>query len=154
MTLRLQSPAFKDGDPVPRQHSCEDADISPALSWSGLPDNCRSLALVCEDPDAPGGIWYHWAIFDIPAGTHDLAEGLPAKDRIGVMRQAVNSFHRIGYGGPCPPPGHGRHHYRFRLFALPAEALNVPTKPSCAMVEAAAKKLAIAEALLVGTYQR
>ncbi len=108
MTLCLQSPAFGEGDPVPMRHSCEGEDVSPALSWRGLPEGCRSLALVCEDPDAPGGIWYHWAIFDIPAETRELADGVPPQDRLGAMRQALNSFHRIGYGGPCPPPGHGR----------------------------------------------
>jgi Raf kinase inhibitor-like YbhB/YbcL family protein len=154
MTLHLQCSAFKDGAPVPRRHSCEGDDSSPPLSWNGVPGDCRSFALVCEDPDAPGGTWYHWAIFDIPASARELHEDIEREEHVNGMRQALNSFRKIGYGGPCPPPGHGRHRYRFHLFALPVEKLQLPARPSVAAVEAAARQSALAQATLTGTYER
>lgn len=154
MTLRLESSAFREGEPIPRKYTCEGQDTSPALSWSGLPDGSRGLALICEDPDAPGGIWYHWAIFDIPVTENGLSEGFPAKERVGTIRQATNSFRHIGYGGPCPPPGHGPHRYRFRLFAVSVDRLDVPAHPTCAAIGAAARKLALEETVLSGSYQR
>lgn len=154
MTLRLVSSAFRDGERIPRNHTCEGGDVSPAFSWSGLPNGCRSLALVCEDPDAPSGTWYHWAVFDIPATTSELPEGFPANERVGDIRQATNSFHRIGYGGPCPPQGHGSHRYRFRLFALSVDRLDVRAHPTCPAVAAAASQHALAETVLTGLYKR
>lgn len=154
MTLYLESPAFRDGGRIPRRHSCEGDDLSPALTWSGLPAGCRSLALVCEDPDAPGGTWHHWAIFDVPASERGLREGMPTDERVGAMRQAINDFRRVGYGGPCPPPGHGPHRYRFRLLALAVKQLDVPDRPTCKAVAAAAGRQALAETVLTGRYER
>lgn len=152
--LRLASAAFADGDWIPKRYSCEGEDLSPPLAFSGLPAPARSLALVCDDPDAPGGTWYHWGLFDVPAETASLPEGLPTAERIEPGRQAVNDFGRTGYRGPCPPPGHGPHHYHFRLFALKAEALALGEQPYCRDLLKVAAAEALAATELVGLYQR
>jgi len=154
MTLRLTSRAFAHGARIPTRHTCEGADVSPPLEWSGGPSGVRSLALVCSDPDAPVGTWYHWAIFDIPASTTQLKEGFPTDGRVGKVRQAVTDFRRTGYGGPCPPKGHGTHHYNFRLMALGVAELKVGAAPDCRDVEREAKPHVLAECVLTGTYSR
>ena len=154
MVLHLTSSAFSDGARIPQRHSCDGEDLSPPLSWSGVPSGCRSFALLCDDPDAPGGIWRHWSIFDVPAAATGLAEGIAAAERVGPYRQGVNDFRRFGYGGPCPPKGHGPHRYHFRLLALDVERLDLPAKPGFEAIAAAARRHAIAEAVLTGTYAR
>jgi Raf kinase inhibitor-like YbhB/YbcL family protein len=154
MVLQIVSPAFSDGGRIPRNHSCDGADRSPPLSWSGLPEGCLSLVLLCDDPDAPAGTWHHWAAYDIPAGETGLDEDFPKSESVGPIRQALNDFRRIGYSGPCPPRGHGPHHYRFRLLALSVEHLGLPARPNCRNVERAAVPHRIAEAILVGIYER
>ena len=148
--MQLTSPAFDEGGTVPRHHTCEGEDLSPSLVWSGAPAETKSFALVCDDPDAPAGTWHHWAIFDIPADQTALDEGIKPQDG----HQAVNDFGKRGYGGPCPPRGHGIHHYRFRLLALSVEHLAAKDDASVAEIEALARKHLIAEALLTGLYQR
>ena len=154
MTFRLLSSAFQEGATIPRSHTCEGEDTSPPLGWSGVPAGALSFAIVCEDPDAPGGIWYHWGIFNIPKECHELKSAIPGKSHVDGMRQAVNSFQRVGYGGPCPPKGHGRHHYRFRLFALSTGELAVPANADCATVARLAHKQSLGEVVLTGLYQR
>lgn len=154
MVLQLASTAFSNGAPIPRVHSCDGADRSPPLSWSRIPAACRSLALLCDDPDAPAGTWHHWAAYDIPVGETGFAEDFPKLERVGAIRQALNDFRRIGYGGPCPPCGHRPHRYRFRLLALSVEHLDLPARPNCCDVARAAARHQIAEAVLVGTYER
>lgn len=154
MALRLTSPAFAQGERIPTLHTCEGADISPPLRWDGAPSQTRSFALVCSDPDAPVGTWYHWGIFDIPAGADHLDAGFPTDARVGDIGQAVTDFRRTGYGGPCPPRGHGTHHYNFRLIALDVETLDVAASPDCRDVERQAGYHAIAEAVLTGLYSR
>lgn len=153
MALQLTSSAFRDGEPIPKIHTCDGKDISPPLAWSGTPPGCASFALLCDDPDAPAGTWHHWAVFDIPATQTSLPGKLPAA-RAGAMRQAVNDFRRVGYGGPCPPRGHGPHRYRFQLLALSVERLDVPDGSSCSDVARAARAHKIGEAALTGTYER
>jgi Raf kinase inhibitor-like YbhB/YbcL family protein len=120
--IRVESPAFPDGGAIPKVHGCDGKDVSPPLTWSGVPEAARSLALICEDPDAPRGTWTHWVIFDIPSTVRSLAEGVPAEARVTVAeggepaRQGRNDFGKTGYGGPCPPSG--THHYLFRIYAL------------------------------------
>ena len=150
MTLRLASSAFRSGDKIPLRFTCEGADVSPPLSWSGAPEKTRSFAIICSDPDAPGGTFYHWAVFDLPAGTTELAESGTTTG----AREAVNDFGKTGYGGPCPPHGHGTHHYRFHLLALDADRLPAGRRPSCRDVERVSKEHALAEAELVGTFAR
>ena len=152
--MHLASSAFSDGAAIPRRYTCDGENLSPPLDWDVVPPGTRSLVLLCDDPDAPGGTWHHWAAFDISAGQTTLAEGASRRGGARAFKQAVNDFKRSGYGGPCPPRGHGPHHYHFRLLALSIERLPVPKDPSCREVEREARKHVIAEALLIGVYQR
>jgi len=154
MTMTLTSTAFADGERIPELYTCDGADISPPLRWSGAPAGVRSFAVLCDDPDAPGGTWTHWAAFDIEADATGLRESYPKGSRVDSVRQAVTDFGRPGYGGPCPPPGHGVHHYHFRVLALDVERLDVPEGAAFKDVEAAAKGHVLAKAELVGTYSR
>jgi Raf kinase inhibitor-like YbhB/YbcL family protein len=106
----------------------------------------------CDDPDAPAGTWHHWCVYDIPADQRDLPEGVHASAK--GLRLATNDSGKVGYSGPCPPRGHGLHHYWFRLLALSVDALPPMTRPSCQQVQREARKHVIAEATLVGTYER
>ena len=152
--MLIRSPAFFDGAAIPRQYTCEGKDLSPPLAWSGLPPNTRSLVLLCDDPDAPAGTWHHWAAYDIPPNSTGVPEGAGRGSVDKDLKQALNDFGRIGYGGPCPPRGHGPHHYHFRLLALSTDLLEIRTQPHCRDVEREARKHVLAEATLVGTYQR
>ncbi len=154
MAFRLTSPAFAEGGRIPTRHSCEGDDASPPLAWDGAPEGTRAFALICSDPDAPAGTWYHWAVFDIPAAARRLDEDFPTDGRVGDIRQAVTDFRRTGYGGPCPPRGHGVHHYRFRLMAVDVERLAVAASPDCRDVEAEASRHRLAECALTGLYSR
>lgn len=154
MALSLTSSAFAQGERIPTLHTCEGADTSPPLRWDGAPPETRSFALVCSDPDAPVGTWYHWGIFDIPATADHLDTDFPTDARVGGISQAVTDFRRTGYGGPCPPRGHGTHHYHFRLMALDIEQLDVAASPDCRDVEREAGRHVIAEAVLTGLYSR
>ncbi len=154
MAFEIQSPAFADGDAIPRQFTCEGEDTSPHLTWSEAPAGTQSFVLLCDDPDAPGGTWWHWAAFDIPTDHAGLPEAHPTDPLVNGIRQAVNDFGNSGYGGPCPPPGHGTHHYRFRLLAIDVESLALPEGVKCREVEAAAGDHTLATAELVGTYAR
>ena len=118
MAFELRAAAFGNGGEIPRKHTCSGADISPELSWKRVPEGAKALALIVEDPDAPGGTWTHWLIWNIPASKSGLPEAVPRKSSLdeGAM-QGANDFNRIGYGGPCPPPGRP-HRYFFRLYAL------------------------------------
>jgi hypothetical protein len=151
MTFVLTSTAFAAGGPVPRQYTCDGKNISPPLSWSGAPPGTRSFALICDDPDAPGGTWFHWALHGIPAETNGLPEALrPAAG----MKHGINDFGRKRYDGPCPPRGHGPHHYRFRLYALSVGTLEARDDAQCRDVERAARAHALATAELAGLYAR
>ena len=144
----LTSEAFREGQPIPTQYTCDGADQSPPLSWGEPPPGTKSFALVFDDPDAPSGTFRHWGAFDIPVSTRALAEGQQAGT------QAVNDMNKPGYGGPCPPNGHGIHHYHFKLFALNTDALGLGPGAKVADVETAANEHAIGKAELIGTYER
>src|SRR5438094_9131345 len=116
MTLTLRSPAFNDGERIPDRHARNHGNVSPPLQWSGEPDGTRSFVLVVEDPDAPRGLFRHWAAFDISPDRHRLDEG--AGGRGDALSQGANDFGDTGYDGPQPPQGHGPHHYHFRIAAL------------------------------------
>lgn len=112
--LKVTSTAFKEGEMIPRKYTCDDRDVSPQLGWSGVPAGATSIAIICDDPDAPAGTWVHWVVFNIPAAVKVLAEGvssLPAGARLGI-----NDFRKKNYGGPCPPGG--THRYYFKVYAL------------------------------------
>lgn len=152
--MRLTSSAFREGAQIPSQYTCDGEDRSPPLEWSNVPKEAKSLVLLCDDPDAPRGTWRHWATYDISPSRKFLDVGIPPSGRVEEFKQAINDFHHVGYGGPCPPPGHGKHRYHFRLLALSIAALPLRNSPKCADVEAEARKHSIAEAQLRGTYER
>jgi hypothetical protein len=154
MTFVLTSVGFGAGQRIPKRYTCEAEDLSPPLAWSGAPEGTRGFVLLCDDPDAPAGTWHHWALFDIPATLTELREGFPRDAKAHGMRQGTNDFGETGYRGPCPPRGHGTHHYHFRLLALDAEKLSAKDRARCKEVEAAARPHALATAELVGTYSR
>jgi Raf kinase inhibitor-like YbhB/YbcL family protein len=153
MTLKLESNAFYAGGRLPAKFTCDGGNSSPPLLWSAAPKGTRSFALVCSDPDPPSGTFYHWAVYDLTPDTQALPEGYPARAQGKGPRQAVNDFGRTGYGGPCPPKGHGPHRYFFRLYAMPLEALPVAGS-SAGEVERLAEEHALATAELVGVYER
>jgi Raf kinase inhibitor-like YbhB/YbcL family protein len=154
MTLKITSPVFADNATIPAKYTCEGDDVSPPLAWSGVPDQAKSLVLIVDDPDAPDPkapklTWVHWVLYDLPTSSAGLAEGvatLPAGTKVGL-----NDWKRADYGGPCPPIG--RHRYFFKLYALDT-TLSALSKPTKADVEAAMQGHVLAEAQLVGTYQK
>ena len=115
--MDLKSAAFAEGEMIPKKYTCDAQDVSPALEWSGAPENTKSFALICDDPDAPMGTWVHWVYYDIPGETTHLPEDVGAQEKpASGGTQGVSDFGRIGYGGPCPPGG--THRYYFKLYAL------------------------------------
>jgi Raf kinase inhibitor-like YbhB/YbcL family protein len=146
--LQLTSDAFREGQPIPAQFTCDGADQTPVLHWTDPPSATRSFALVIDDPDAPSGTFRHWGVFDIPAAARSIGGG----QRIGT--EVSNDFGKPGYGGPCPPKGHGPHHYHFKLFALDVDRLQLGADAKVADVESEAGKHAIAQGELIGTYER
>jgi len=153
MNLQLTSSAFSEGSPIPKRYTCDGEDLSPPLKWSGAPQNAKSLALICDDPDAPAGTWVHWVLYNVPATTTELPEGMPTSEVVlGGAQQGVNDFRRVGYGGPCPPRG-SPHRYFFRLYALDI-TLNLKPRASKQGVVSAMQGHILAEGQLMGTYRR
>ncbi|MSS71532.1 MAG: YbhB/YbcL family Raf kinase inhibitor-like protein [Candidatus Latescibacteria bacterium] len=153
MAIRLTSPAFTEGASIPARHTCYGKDLSPPLKWRGAPLRTRNFALTCDDPDAPGGDWVYWVLYNIPPSVTEIPEGIPLKEVVlNSAKQGLNDFRRIGYGGPCPPPG-GPHRYVFKLYALNTE---LSLKPGAAMRDLlrAMEGNILAEGQLKGTYKR
>ena len=126
MSFSIKSAAFAEGAAVPKKYTCDGADVSPALEWSGAPAGTKSLALIADDPDAPVGTWTHWIAWNIPAD-HALSEGVQKQESLpDGTRQGKNDFRRIGYGGPCPPPGKP-HRYVITVYALDVPELGIAT---------------------------
>lgn len=153
----LRSPAILDRQPIPKKYTCDGEDVSPPLAWERAPEGAKSFALVVEDPDAPAGTWVHWVVYDIPASARALAEGLPKTESLpsGAKQGAswgVESFERVGWSGPCPPPGK-RHRYFFTLYALKSQVGLPPRASKPQLVEAMAGKI-LAKAQLLATYER
>jgi len=150
--LTVTSTAFKEGETIPRQYTCDGDDISPALSWQGVPKEAKELALICDDPDAPGGVWTHWTIYGISPDITGLDSNIVKKDSIKIGNQGRTSFGKVGYGGPCPPPGKP-HRYYFRLYALDKQ---LGLKPGISRIEfeQAMKGHIIAQGELMGRYGR
>ena len=154
MPLLLASPVFSPGGAIPSEYTCEGTDISPPLSWSGLPAGTQSLVLIVEDPDAPSSTFRHWAAFDIAPSAPGLTAGYgPNRPAVG-FRVARNDFGAPDYGGPCPPKGHGVHHYHFRLFAISRPTLDLTPSASAFDVLQAAQSYVIQQTELIGTYKR
>jgi len=153
MGFALQSPQFNDGGDIPRQFTCDGEDISPILRWDGAPPATKSFCLVTEDPDAPMGTFIHWVLYDLPENTRDLPQNLPKRKELpNGARQGRNDFGRIGYGGPCPPPGPA-HRYYFRLFALDTR-LGLAPGVTRAELDRAMKSHVLAQTALMGRYKR
>jgi Raf kinase inhibitor-like YbhB/YbcL family protein len=123
--FKLTSTAFKEGETIPGSYTCDGVNVSPSLEWSGVPATAKTLALICDDPDAPAGTWVHWVLYNLPAANMGLIENVPATEQLkGGGVQGTNDFRKVGYGGPCPPSG--THRYFFKLYALDSE---LPLKP-------------------------
>ncbi len=144
--MELKSPAFEHGGTIPSRHTCDGADVSPTLRISGVPKGAAALALVMDDPDAPGGTFDHWLVWNIPPDTAEVPEGTEPQ---GV--EGRTGFGQLGYGGPCPPGG--THRYRFKLYALD-QPLDLRAGSGKAKLEGAMKGHVVAEAVLEGTYER
>ncbi|MFV2068795.1 MAG: YbhB/YbcL family Raf kinase inhibitor-like protein [Pirellulales bacterium] len=158
--MSLSSSAFKPGNKMPVKFTGEGEDVSPPLRWTDVPAGVRQFALVCDDPDAPTSEpWVHWVIYGIAGDVRALPEAIPPRAEIKkpvVARQGKNSWPRgrnVGYRGPMPPPGHGLHHYRFRLYALGSMYDLSPGIDKRALLKAIRRDV-VAEAELVGTYKR
>src|ERR1022692_141314 len=153
MALVLKSSTFAPGAEIPKEYTCEAADVSPALEWSGAPARTVSFALIMDDPDAPAGTWVHWVLWNLPASAHELPEAVAKQDQlVDGMRQGRNSFRKVGYNGPCPPPGKP-HRYFFRLYALD-EKLDLAPGANSADLQQAMKGHVLMQAEYMGAYRR
>jgi Raf kinase inhibitor-like YbhB/YbcL family protein len=153
MAFAISSASFPSGGDIPKKYTCDGADISPELSWTEPPQGTKSFAVIAEDPDAPAGTWTHWVLFDLSPDTTSLAESVNKIDELpGGERQGRNDFRKIGYNGPCPPPGRP-HRYFYKIFAL-GEKLNLEPGASKADVEKAMEGLILGQAEWMGKYQR
>ena len=151
--MQLSSTAFTEGASIPAKYTCDDKNVSPPLKWSGIPVGAKALALIVDDPDAPGGTWVHWVLYDLPATVSELAEDVAKSQYVAAgAKQGLNDFRHLGYGGPCPPPGKP-HRYFFRLYALDAP---LDLKPGLTKkdVERAMEKHVMGQAQLMGSYKR
>jgi hypothetical protein len=133
MAFTIRSPSFAHGEGIPEPYTCQGTNVSPPLVWDDPPAGAKSFALICDDPDAPAGTWVHWVLYSIPPEARKLPEGVPTAPKLkdGSLH-GKNDFNRVGYGGPCPPPGK-THRYFFRLYAVDGRPAQVPglTKFSC-----------------------
>lgn len=152
-TMQIKSTAFEDNGMIPKKYTCDGADVSLPLSWTKPPSSTKSIALICDDPDAPMGTWVHWVLYRLSPETTSLLENIPTqKEILKGAKQGINDFRKIGYGGPCPPKGPA-HRYFFKVYALDIE-LNLLTGATKQDVERAMKGHILAEGQLVGKYGR
>jgi Raf kinase inhibitor-like YbhB/YbcL family protein len=156
MAFSLRSPSFEHQGAIPAKHTCQGADAAPALAWSDAPTGTKSFALIVDDPDAPDPrapkmTWAHWILYNLPPTASALPEGTTTAELPPGTREGVNDFHRTGYGGPCPPIG--RHRYFHKLYALDTVLPDLH-QPTRAELEDALKGHVLAEAQLVGTYEK
>lgn len=151
-TMELKSQVFQSGAMIPSNYTCDGQDVSPPLSWSDPPVGTISFALISDDPDAPMGTWVHWVIWNIPASTRVLEENFPKTASLpNGTKQGTTDFHRVGYGGPCPPSG--THRYFFKLYALDT-TLNLPSSTTKKDLEQAMQGHILGQTELMGTYRR
>jgi hypothetical protein len=153
MAFALKTTAFPAGGTIPKKYTCDGTDLSPELKWSDAPAGTQSFAVIADDPDAPVGTWTHWVVWNIPAQTTALPEGLPKAEALSNgAQQGKNDFRRIGYGGPCPPAGKP-HRYFSKLYAL-NNKLDLPPGANRGELERATKGRVLAEAELMGKHGR
>jgi hypothetical protein len=152
MAIKVTSTAFKDGEIIPKQYTCDGNDISPPLTWSGAPQETKSIALICDDPDAPVGTWVHWVLFNLPPTSNALLAGVSsARSLDNGAKHGKNDFKRFGYGGPCPPGG--THRYYFKVYALDS-MLDLDAGIMKADLVKAMQGHILAEGQLMGRYKR
>ena len=153
MPFQITTTAFSNAGAIPKNHTCDGPDLSPPLTWKDAPAGTQSLALIADDPDAPSGTWVHWVIYNLPSTTKELPEGVQKTEKLpdGTL-QGRNDFRKIGYGGPCPPPGKP-HRYFFKLYALDTK-LNLKPGATKAELESAMKGHTLAQTEVVGKYGR
>lgn len=153
--IKLTSTAFKEGEAIPRAYTCDGVNVSPPLEWSGVATTTKppkTIAIVADDPDAPGGTWVHWVLYNLPADNIGLVENVPATENLKAGGfQGKNDFSKIGYGGPCPP--WGSHRYRFTIYALDGELPLKAGATSAELTKAMAGHI-ILQGQLMGTYRR
>ena len=153
MPFELACSAFKEGELIPKKHTCEGEDLSPPLRWNHPPAGTRSFALIADDPDAPGRTWVHWVLYNMRLDLRGPAEGIPTQETLpNGAQQGLNDSQEIGYGGPCPPPGKP-HRYYFKLYALDCE-LALKSRATKVQVVDAMKGHVLAEASLMGRFAR
>jgi len=153
MALAISTTDFTPGGDIAKKFTCDGADISPELSWNSAPAETQSFALIADDPDAPAGTWTHWVIYDIPANTSQLQQNVSKVDQLPEgASQGRNDFQKIGYGGPCPPPGKP-HRYFFKLYALDRK-LDLKPGASRQELESAMQGHVLAHAEIMGKYHR
>ena len=152
MEIKITSPAFENGGFIPKKYTCDDVNIAPPLEWKEVPDGVKSIALICDDPDAPMGTWVHWVIYNIPSSVNNLSENIP-NDKVleNGSLQGTNDFRKIGYGGPCPPSG--AHRYFFKFYALDVE-LDLGVGATKEILLKSMRGHILAEGELVGKYSR
>ncbi len=152
MDIEITSTAFDEGGMIPAKYTCDGPNISPPLAWSSVPENTVSIALICDDPDAPMGTWVHWVLFNLPPETKELPEDLPPKEIVSNgAKQGKNDSRRIGYSGPCPPGG--THRYYFKIYALDTKLDLEPGVVKKELVKAMGGHI-LGEGQLMGRYQR
>jgi Raf kinase inhibitor-like YbhB/YbcL family protein len=150
--FKLSSPAFKEGEPIPRQYTCDGVNVSPGLEWIAVPKTAKTITIIADDPDAPSGTFTHWVLYNLPSETMGMIENVPATENLkSGGNQGENDFEKVGYGGPCPPSG--THRYFFKIYALDDE---LPLKAGAkkAEVEKAMEGHIVGQAQLMGTYKR
>jgi Raf kinase inhibitor-like YbhB/YbcL family protein len=150
--MKLTSSAFKEGEPIPPQYTCDGINVSPPLEWSGVPKSAKTIAIIADDPDAPSGTWVHWVFYNLPSDNIGLVENLPPTETMKAGGfQGTTDFGKVGYGGPCPPSG--RHRYFFKVYALDGE---LPLKAGATKDELlkAMEGHIVGQAQLMGTYKR
>jgi Raf kinase inhibitor-like YbhB/YbcL family protein len=150
--ITVTSDAFTEGSMIPMQYTCDGADISPPLKWSGIPDGAKSLALICDDPDAPSKTWVHWVLYNLPPDLTGLPDSISSNEVLDKgARHGITDFGRFGYGGPCPPSG--VHRYFFKLYAVDT-MLDLSGRVDKEQLEAAMEGHVLASGQLMGTYTR
>jgi Raf kinase inhibitor-like YbhB/YbcL family protein len=150
--MEIKSPAFNEGAIIPARYTCDDIDVSPPLVWSVVPAGTKTFALICDDPDAPGKVWVHWVLYNLPGNIRELSENVPKTESLtNGAQQGKTDFGSIGYGGPCPPGG--THRYYFRIYALDSELDPKPGITKKELLKAMEGHI-LAEGQLMGRYRR
>ena len=150
--MKVTSIAFKEGEPIPRQYTCDGINVSPPLEWSGVPKTAKTIAIIADDPDAPSATWVHWVLYNLPAENIGMVENLPPTENLKAGGfQGKTDFDKVGYGGPCPPSG--THRYFFKVYAVDSE---LPLKAGATKDELlkAMEGHTVGQAQLMGTYKR